>query len=130
MIEYLLQYLLIFTSLIIIDGIWLKLMGKFFKKEIAHLKNKSFNIYPAILFYSIYALVILIIIILPALTYTYPITKVLLFGGLLGLASYSAYDLTNLATLKNWSKKLTIIDICLGTAMTAGVSVICFSLLS
>ena len=30
-------------------------------------------------------------------------TKALLWGGLFGLFAYGTYDLTNLATLKNWS---------------------------
>ena len=43
-------------------------------------------------------------------------------GAFLGLIAYATYDLTNLATLKDWSLKVTLVDIAWGTVMTAAVA--------
>ena len=40
-------------------------------------------------------------------------------GALLGLITYSTYDLTNLATLRGWSAKLALIDLAWGTIITS-----------
>jgi len=39
-------------------------------------------------------------------------------GAVLGFVAYATYDLTNQATLNVWSLKLTLIDLCWGTALT------------
>jgi uncharacterized membrane protein len=36
--------------------------------------------------------------------------------------AYGTYDLTNMATLKNWPPILTVVDIAWGTVMTAAVA--------
>ena len=41
---------------------------------------------------------------------------------LFGLVAYGTYDLTNLATIKGWSLKVTIIDLFWGGILTAVVS--------
>ena len=43
-------------------------------------------------------------------------------GALFGLVAYGTYDLTNLATIKNWSLKVTIIDLIWGAILTSVVS--------
>ena len=43
-------------------------------------------------------------------------------GALFGLVAYGTYDLTNLATIKNWSLKVTIIDLIWGGVLTSTVS--------
>ena len=40
-------------------------------------------------------------------------------GAIFGFCAYATYDLTNQATLKNWSTALSLIDIGWGTALTA-----------
>ena len=49
--------------------------------------------------------------------------RALLFGALFGLITYATYDLTNLATLKNWSLAVTVVDLIWGTVLAASVSV-------
>jgi uncharacterized membrane protein len=50
----------------------------------------------------------------------------MLIGGLFGLITYSTYDLTNLATLKNWPLKITLIDLTWGTSLSAATTVVVF----
>ena len=46
-------------------------------------------------------------------------TTALLNGAFLGFVAYATYDLTNHATLKNWSTLLTVADMAWGTVLTA-----------
>ena len=46
-------------------------------------------------------------------------------GALLGAICYATYDLTNQATMRNWSTIVTLVDICWGafaTAVAAGAA--------
>ena len=43
----------------------------------------------------------------------------LLMGGLFGLFAYGTYDLTNLATLRNWSVGVSILDMAWGIVISA-----------
>ena len=51
----------------------------------------------------------------PASTFTQP---QMLYGAALGFLAYATYDLTNLATLKDWPLRVAMLDIAWGTAMT------------
>ena len=44
-------------------------------------------------------------------------------GALFGFFTYATYDLTNLATLKNWPIQIVFIDIAWGAVLTAAVSI-------
>ena len=46
-------------------------------------------------------------------------TSALLWGALFGLFAYGTYDLTNLATLRNWTLKVALLDMAWGTFVTA-----------
>ena len=47
-------------------------------------------------------------------------TQAMVAGAILGLIAYGTYDMTNLATIKNWSISVTVIDIVWGATLTAG----------
>ena len=46
---------------------------------------------------------------------------------LFGLITYATYDLTNLATLKEWPLKITIIDLIWGTTLSTVVSTVTYN---
>ena len=46
-----------------------------------------------------------------------------ILGGLFGFFTYATYDLTNLATLRDWPLSVTIVDMIWGTILGASVSV-------
>ena len=79
------------------------------------------NLAVAALFYLFYVLAVVILAVNPALEKQQWILAAF-YGGLLGLAAYGTYDITNLATLKGWSVKMTIVDIVWGTVLTASVA--------
>ncbi|MEL7430704.1 MAG: DUF2177 family protein, partial [Pseudomonadota bacterium] len=48
------------------------------------------------------------------------------YGGLLGLVAYGTYDITNLATLKNFPPIVAVVDMIWGTLLTASVATISY----
>lgn len=112
------------TSLITMsafDAVWLLIVAKkFYTSRIGHLMAESASMLPALLFYLIYTFALTVLIIIPALQNNWSLTRVFFSGALFGLAAYSAYDLTNQATLKNWPVSVTIVDMLWGT-LVAGL---------
>jgi uncharacterized membrane protein len=49
-----------------------------------------------------------------------------LFGAFFGLVTYSTYDLTNLATLKDWPLIVTVVDLVWGMVLSASVSLVTY----
>lgn len=54
----------------------------------------------------------------------------LIVGGLYGFITYSTYDMTNLATLKDWPLTITIIDITWGTVLNALTAMVSFFIIN
>jgi uncharacterized membrane protein len=50
--------------------------------------------------------------------------KAVLLGCFFGLVTYATYDLTNLATVKNWPWLVTVVDMAWGAVLAASVSCI------
>ena len=81
----------------------------------------GFRIGPAVAFYLFYILGMMIFAVGPAL-HSGKWQTALLWGALLGFFCYMTYDLTNYATLKVWSTKVTVLDIIWGTVLTGSAS--------
>lgn len=109
-----------------IDLIWLGLVAKnFYQQQLGHLMTPNVNWLAAITFYLLFIVGTIVFAVQPALTEQNWL-KALLLGALFGLLSYATYDLTNLATLKDWPTLVTIIDLVWGTTLSASVSVITY----
>ena len=77
------------------------------------------------IFYALFIVGLVFFVINPALAKK-SIPYALVVGGFFGLITYSTYDLTNLATIKDWPLNITIIDVMWGTflnSMTSGITV-------
>lgn len=130
MISYIKQYLITLIIFLGIDSIWLLFVAKeFYSKNIGHLMAKNPNLIAAGIFYLINIIGIIIFCITPALQKN-SIVIALVLGGLYGLFTYSTYDLTNLATLKDWPLIVTILDIVWGVVLTSVVSGVSFLIIS
>ena len=102
-----------------IDLIWLVLMNsRFYRPRLAGLMSDKVNWLPAILFYLLFIIGLLLLVVLPAVDHGSWI-RAMLLGGLFGMVAYATYDLSNLATIKNWPVMVTIVDIVWGTALSA-----------
>jgi uncharacterized membrane protein len=109
-----------------IDMIWLGLVAKnFYKSQIGFLMKPDINWTAAILFYLLFIVGLVLFVIMPSVekgSWMYA----LLFGALFGFITYATYDLTNLATLKDWPILVTIVDLAWGATLGALVSVITY----
>lgn len=106
-----------------IDMVWLGLAAKnFYAKHIGFLMKANVNWAAAILFYLLFIAGLVVFVVVPALEKGSWV-RALLFGALFGLITYATYDLTNLATLKDWPLVVTVVDLIWGTVLAASVSV-------
>lgn len=99
-----------------------------FERNVGHLLAEPLRLGPAALFYLGYVAGLIWLVSWPALKANDPIHA--LIGGLvLGLMCYGTYEMTNYATLADWSWQQVIIDGLWGTFLTgfaawAGVAVL------
>ncbi len=109
-----------------IDMLWLGLVAKdFYKSQIGFLMKPDINWTAAILFYLLFIVGLVLFVIAPAVekgSWMYA----LLFGAFFGFITYATYDLTNLATLKDWPLLVTIVDLAWGATLGALVSVVTY----
>ena len=92
------------------------------------MKN-DINWIAAIIFYVIFIGGLVLFVILPAVQ-SASLSHALLFGAFFGFITYATYDLTNLATLKDWPLTVTLVDLAWGTSLGALVSSITYVLAS
>jgi uncharacterized membrane protein len=108
--------LLVFVTL---DLIWLGLVAKrFYRTQLAGLIADQFNLWAALAFYLVYPLGVVIFAVTPALS-SASWSDAAVLGAGFGFFAYATYDLTNLATLREWPVRLTVVDLAWGTVLTA-----------
>lgn len=119
--RFITAYLTVTMSFTAIDMIWLRIMvDRLYRPAIGELLNSEPNLVPAVIFYLFYPLGLLAFAVLPACS-EQSAFRALTSGAMFGCFTYATYDLTNQATLRNWSTTLTVADICWGTLL-AGIS--------
>ena len=115
-------YILTLVVFLIIDLTWLGFIAKdLYKKYLGHYLTDNVNWTAAIIFYILFVIGISIFAIYPAINKNSALSAIIL-GALFGFFTYATYDLTNLATLKEWPLIIVIIDIIWGTFLAASVS--------
>jgi uncharacterized membrane protein len=121
---YAILYISILLPLWVADAVWLSATGgPLYKATLGDIMLASPKIAPAVVFYLIYPAGLLIFAGLPAMK-AGSVMPGVVYGALLGFFAYGAYDLTNLATLRNWTLQLTIIDMAWGTLLSGFASAV------
>jgi uncharacterized membrane protein len=117
-----LSYLLTFAVFFVIDMAWLGFIAKdLYRKHLSAFLSDQVNWPAAFVFYFLFVAGVFIFAILPAVEKD-SVRNALFLGGLFGFFTYATYDLTNLATLKNWPVLIVFVDIIWGFVLTASVS--------
>ncbi len=117
--QFFVSYLSTALVFLALDAVWLTVMAdRLYRPAIGSIMLEQFALAPAVIFYVIYIVGVVVFAVAPSLV-TGRWTTALALGALLGLMAYATYDLTNQATLKNWSWTVTIADLCWGTFVTA-----------
>ena len=110
----------------VIDMAWLLLFAKkFYQTQIGFLMKPNINWVAAIIFYLLFIAGLVTFVISPAVE-KHSWVHAILYGALFGLITYATYDLTNLATLKDWPLFVTVVDLIWGTVLAASISVITY----
>jgi uncharacterized membrane protein len=109
-------YLATLIVLIPIDFLFLGLVAKgFFTAQVGDMLGEI-RVAPAILFYLLYAVGILIFVNGPVgATWQ----SALLYGALFGLFCYATFELTSLSLLRHWTWPVAVVDISWGIVVTA-----------
>ncbi|MES2183893.1 MAG: DUF2177 family protein [Pseudomonadota bacterium] len=118
-----LAYLAALVTIAVLDGLWLGFVAKdLYKTEMGALMNDSPRIVPAALFYLMYPAGLVFLL---ATAGTPTLGGMVLRAAVIGLLAYGAYDATNLAVIRGFSVKLSLIDLGWGVFLTgaAGASV-------
>lgn len=120
--KWLASYVLTSVVFFAIDMVWLGFLAKnLYRKHLFGLLADQVNWTAAIVFYLLFIVGIFVFVIVPAVEKNSLITALWL-GAFFGIVTYATYDLTNLATLKNWPVAIVFIDIAWGAVLTSLVS--------
>src|SRR3954470_18554261 len=112
-------YLATLAVFVLADMLWLGTMASpLYRPTLGEIALPSVNLPPAFAFYILYPLGLIVFAILPALKGG-TIHTALFYGALFGFFTYATYDLTNQATLRNWTFQLTLIDVAWGSTLAA-----------
>jgi uncharacterized membrane protein len=117
--RYLAAYVAAAVVFLALDMTWLGLIAQqLYRDEIGALILDRPRLGPAAAFYLIYLAGIAIFAIRPALA-SGRFREALIMGAVFGFMAYATYDLTNLATLKGFSLKVTLADLAWGAFVSA-----------
>ncbi len=115
LLMFLKNYMATATVILAGDALWLFwLMKPFYVRHIGHLFAPNPNLIPAIFFYLLYP--VSIVLLTPKEGASWQ--EIALRGALLGATAYGTYNLTNHATLLRWPLIVTLADIVWGTTIT------------
>jgi uncharacterized membrane protein len=130
MSRILLTYAVSVPVFFIVDMIWLGVIARgFYRKALEPLLTPNINWTAAIIFYFLFLVGILIFALLPGIerrSLVYTVAMAALFG----FISYATYDLTNLATLRDWPLMLSIVDMIWGSFLSASTAAITYLIMS
>ena len=113
-----------------IDMIWLGVIAKgFYRNSLEPLLTPNINWIAAIIFYLLFLVGVLIFAVLPGMerrSLVYTVAMAALFG----FIAYATYDLTNLATLRDWPLMLSIVDMIWGSFLSASTATMTYLIMS
>jgi uncharacterized membrane protein len=122
MAYYVKIYLCALVGFLALDAVWLGIVARgFYRKHLGFLLTDQPVWWAAVVFYLLFIAGMLVFAVAPGLQ-AGSLRKTLLLGGFFGLVTYATYDLTNLATVKNWPLVVTVVDLIWGTVLAASVS--------
>lgn len=106
-----------------IDFVWLSTAtSRIYQPYLGDLLAPQPKLAVAAGFYLVYVIGILALAVVPGLREG-SLLAALWRGALFGFLAYATYDLTNLATIRDWPWQVSVIDMAWGTALNSAVTV-------
>jgi len=110
-------YIAIAVPFLVIELVWLRLAGpRLYRPVLGDILAPEPRLGPAALFYLVYPLGLMGFAVMPAHQDGNQ-AQALVSGMMFGFFTYATYDLTNQATLRNWTTTLTAIDVVWGAIL-------------
>jgi uncharacterized membrane protein len=117
--RYLAAYLAAALVMVALDMLWLGFIAKaMYQQGIGHLMAEQPQLWAAAVFYALYAAGLLVFAVAPQAENP-ALGRPIVMGALFGFFAYATYDLSNLATLRNWPVGLSLVDIAWGMVLSA-----------
>jgi uncharacterized membrane protein len=118
------NYFILLGVFLVIDGLWLMVIAKkLYADHLGYLMASKPNLPAALIFYLLFVAGLMAFVVNPALA-AGSWKAALLPGLFFGLVTYATYDLTNLATIKDWPVLITAIDLAWGSFVSGLTSVL------
>ena len=115
-------YLISFSVFLVIDLLWLGVIAKsFYFRRLEPFFAEKINWPAAFIFYLLFVAGVLIFAVMPAVE-KQSLQRAVVYGALFGFFTYATYDLTNLATLRDWPISIVVVDILWGSFLCAAVA--------
>ena len=126
MVQILMLYSATTAIFFAIDMLWLGVIAKtFYRNQLGTLIAPQINWVAGVSFYLIFLVGLLFFAVYPAIEGGSWKTALAL-GALFGFFSYATYDLTNLATLRDWPLLISLVDMAWGTFLGGSVALLSF----
>jgi uncharacterized membrane protein len=126
MTYYLKLYSATLLTFLVIDLFWLGVVARgFYQKQLGFLFAPKPNWFAALVFYLLFIGGLLFFVVAPGVQ-AHSLRTTALRAALFGLLTYGTYDLTNLATLKDWPLAITVVDMIWGVVLSVTVSAASF----
>ncbi len=111
-------------TFLIIDFAWLGLIARgFYRNQLGHLLSPDVRWVPAIIFYLLFVAGIVVFVVTPAFERG-SLLRAVALGGFFGVVAYATYDLTNLATMRDFPLVVAVVDMVWGGALSAIVATV------
>jgi len=125
------MFLLYFVTLAVfasVDLLWIwAISRRLYRRNLEGLLRAKFNVVPAVVFYLLYIVGLMIFIIVPAFnppSLGYAMGMGVLFGGF----TFGTYTLVNLTIIRDWSLLIVLVDLIEGMFVTGVACTVAFYL--
>lgn len=121
--HFFIAYFATLVSFLVIDAVWLGLIAKkFYAQQLGSLMRDDILFVPAGIFYLLYSAGIVLLAVRPE-QQPLSLLNVAFYGAVVGFIAYGTYDVTNLATIKDWPLPMSVVDLIWGTCISSLVAV-------
>lgn len=118
MSPYLVAWAATAVVMVALDLLWLGLIAKpYYQESIGHLLASQPKTAVACLFYAVYPVGLMVFAVAP-FRQSIGSTDAAIHAAMFGAFAYATYDLTNLATLRDWPIGISLLDLAWGTLVS------------
>jgi uncharacterized membrane protein len=123
------MFLLYFVTLVVfaaVDLLWvLAISRRLYCRNLEGLLRAKFNVIPAVVFYLLYIIGLMIFVIVPAFN-NIALGQAMGMGILFGMFTFGTYGLINLAVIRDWSLLIMLVDLIEGMFVTGVACTVAF----